>query len=179
MNYRSDTFYIEYLKPEDALNLNKLLVSNTERFKHYLPKTLSENRTLDSSKSYIVKRIDLMASKSEYTFTIKDTLTKSIAGLIILKSIDWNKNKGEFAYCIGKSYEKNGWMSQAIRAVSKFAFQELKLETLQIISHKTNKASVKVAERNNFVWKKTLKHEFIPSGQPPLDMELYELTYER
>lgn len=175
MNYHSDTFYIEYLKPKDALHLNKLLVSNTERFKLYLPVTLSENRTFASSKSYIVKRIELMASKVEYTFTIKDTLTKNIVGLIILKAIDWDKNKGEFAYCIDKSYEKNGWMSEAILAVSKFAFQELKLETLQIISHKSNLASIKVAEKSNFVWIKTLKNEFTPTGQSPLNMELYEL----
>jgi ribosomal-protein-alanine N-acetyltransferase len=178
MNYNSDTFYIEFLKTEDALNLNKLFVSNTVRFKRYLPQTLSENRTLDSTKSYIVKRKELMYLKSEYTFKIKDKLTKNIAGLIILKAIDWNIKKGEFAYCIGESYEKNGWMSEAIQAVSKFVFQKLKLKTLQIISHKSNIASIKVAERNNFVWKKTLKHEFTPSGQLPLDMELYELTNE-
>ena len=176
MNYSSDTFYIEPLKFDDALNLNKLLVSNTERFKRYLPKTLSENRTLESTKSYIFKREEIMKSKLEYTFTIKDKTTKNIAGLIILKAIDWNRKKGEFAYCIGKPFEGKGWMSKAIQATSKFAFQELKLEKLQIISHKSNIASIKVAEKNNFVWQKTLKHEFTPTGQQPLDMELYELT---
>lgn len=175
MDYCTDTFYIEPLKFEDALNLNKLLVSNTERFKRYLPKTLSENRTLEGTKSYIFKRDEVMKSKLEYTFTIKDKTNKNIAGLIILKAIDWDKKKAEFAYCIGKPFEGKGWMSKAVQAASRFAFQELKLETLQIISHKSNIASIKVAEKNNFVWRKTLKHEFTPTGQSPLDMELYEL----
>ena len=179
MNYHSETFYIEPLNFDDALNLNKLMVSNTERFKRYLPKTLSENRTLESTKSYIFKRDEVMKSKMEYTFTIKDKTTKNIAGLIILKAIDWNKKKGEFAYCIGKPFEGRGWMSKAIRAASSFAFQELKLEKLQIISHKSNVASIRVAEKNNFVWQKTLKQEFAPNGKPPLNMELYELTNER
>lgn len=178
MKYSSDAFYVEFLMPEDAINLNKLLVKNTDRFKQYLPKTLSENRTLDSSKSYIRARIELMASKLEFTFTIKDALTKNIAGLIILKSIDWTEKKGEFAYCIGQSYEKKGWMSEAIKAITEFAFQELKLKTLQIISHKSNIGSIRVAESNHFIWKKTLQREFIPSGQQPLDMELYELRNE-
>ncbi|GGK31115.1 ribosomal-protein-amino-adic N-acetyltransferase [Yeosuana aromativorans] len=175
MNYSSDTFYVEPLNFDDALNLNKLLVSNTEHFKRYLPKTLSENRTLESTKSYIFKRDGYMKSKLEYTFTIKDKHSKNIAGLIILKAIDWDKKKAELAYCIGKPFEGKGWMSEAIQATSRFAFQELKLEKLQIISHKSNMASIKVAVKNNFVWQKTLKEEFTPIGEAPLDMELYEL----
>tara|TARA_R110000868_G_scaffold97875_3_gene269252 strand:+ start:13071 stop:13610 length:540 start_codon:yes stop_codon:yes gene_type:complete len=178
MNYNSNTFYIEPLKFDDALNLNKLLVSNTERFKRYLPKTLSENRTFQSTKAYIIKREEVMKSKLEYTFTIKDKTSKTIAGIIIIKAIDWETKKGEFAYCLGESFEGNGWMSEAILATSKFAFQKLRLEKLQIISHKTNIASIKVAEKNNFVWQKTLKQEFTPTGEQPLDMELYELVYE-
>ena len=178
MNYSSDTFFIEPLKFDDALNLNKLFVSNTERFKRYLPKTLSENRTFQSTKAYIIQRDEVMKSKLEYTFTIKDKTSKTIAGIIILKAIDWEIKKGEFAYCIGETFEGNGWMSKAIEATSTYAFQTLKLQKLQIISHKSNIASIKVAEKNNFIWQKTLKHEFTPTGKQPLDMELYELLYE-
>tara|TARA_R110001583_G_scaffold147486_1_gene299545 strand:- start:35 stop:574 length:540 start_codon:yes stop_codon:yes gene_type:complete len=179
MNYNTEAFFIEPLHFDDALKLNKLLVSNNERFKRYLPKTLSENRTLEDTKAYIIKRDAIMTSKLEYTYTIKDKTTKNIAGLIIMKDIDWSQKKAEFAYCIGKKYEGKGWMTKSIQATSKFAFQELNLEKLQIISHKTNIASLKVAKKNNFVWQKTLKNEFTPVGQEPIDMELYELTYER
>jgi [ribosomal protein S5]-alanine N-acetyltransferase len=178
MIYNSETFYIEFLKNDDALNLNKLLVSNTERFKLYLPKTLSENRTLESTKTYITKRNELRNSKLEYTFTIKDKTSKGIAGLVILKTINWNTKSAEFAYCIGKLFENKGWMTEAIQVTSKYCFQELKLEKLQIISHKSNLASIKVAEKSNFVWVKTLINEFTPTGQSPIDMELYELNYE-
>ena len=178
MNYSADTFYIETLKSEDALNLNKLLVSNTERFKLYLPKTLADNRTLESTKSYISRKVEAMRNQSEFIFTIKDKITKSIAGLIILKAIDWDRKKGEFAYCIGKKFEGKGFMSEAIQATSTFAFQKLNLKKLQIISHESNIASIKVAEKCSFVWQKTLKNEFTPVGQQPMDMELYELHYE-
>lgn len=53
------------------------------------------------------------------------------------------------------------------------------IETLQIIAHKTNVASVKVAEKNNFKWVKTLKEEYTPQGEKPLNMELFELYNER
>ena len=54
-----------------------------------------------------------------------------MAGLIILKAIDWDRKKGEFAYCIGKKFEGKGFMSEAIQATSTFAFQKLNLKKLQ------------------------------------------------
>ena len=63
--------------------------------------------------------------------------------------------------------------------MSKFAFEELGLKTIQIIAHKTNIGSCKVAEKNGFVWKTTLLNEFTPTNEAALDMELYELYNEK
>ena len=117
--------------------------------------------------------------KQEFGYTIKVFPTKNIAGLIILKHIDWQKKQGEFAYCIGKKHEGQGWMTEAIVASSQFAIENLGLKTLQIIAHKNNFGSVKVAEKSGYIWKKTLKKVFAPINEPPLDMELFELTNER
>ena len=51
----------------------------------------------------------------------------------------------------------------------------MQLKTLQIITHKDNLPSVNVAWTNDFKWVKTLKNEFTPTNEKPLDMELYEL----
>ena len=67
-------------------------------------------------------------------------------------------------------------MSKAIDKLSTYAFETLGLERLQIIAHKDNIPSVKVALNNNFEWQKTLKNEFTPTGEQPLDMELYAKT---
>ena len=179
MTYSTEDFYIERLKPLDALHLNKLLVSNNERLKRYLPKTLAANRTLESTKLYIENKVKSMNSNEEFVFTIKDKINKNIAGLIIVKSLDWNKKQGEFAYCIGQKFEGKGWMSEAIIATSNFAFDNLGLKTLQIIANKNNYSSVKVAKNAGFKWKETLKEEFTPVNEKPLDMELYELHNER
>jgi ribosomal-protein-alanine N-acetyltransferase len=63
--------------------------------------------------------------------------------------------------------------------LAKFATEELKLTTLQIIAHKSNIGSCKVAEKNNFIWQRTLLNEFTPINELPLNMELYELSNEK
>ena len=178
MIYSSEHIIITHLKPEDALHLNKLFVSNNEHLKRFLPKTLAANRTLSSTKSYIDDKIKSMQSDVEYVYTIKDHYTSNIAGLVILKNIDWNKKQGEFAYCIGKKFESKGWMSEAVEASTRFAIKNLGLNKLQIIAHKDNVGSIKVALNSGYRWKETLKNEFTQLNEAPLDMELYELNYE-
>ena len=48
--------------------------------------------------------------------------------------------------------------------------------SLQIITHKTNLGSCKVAEKSGFLWKRTLINEFTPPIGKPMNMELYELS---
>jgi [ribosomal protein S5]-alanine N-acetyltransferase len=170
-----DSFHIDFLKPEDAENLSEMMVSNTNRFKRYFPITLSKNLSPHDSENYIVEKSKDSENKAEFTFAIKESTTSKIAGIIIIKEINWHINQGEFAYCIDANFENKGLMSKAIPAVSKFAFNTIGLDKLQIIAHKDNIGSTKVAQKCNFVWQKTLINEYTPPNESPLDMELYEL----
>ena len=179
MIYSSDPFSISLVQPKDALELNKLLVSNTERFAKYLPKTLGENTTLESTQNYIERKIKAANKQLEFVFVINDQHSRDIIGLVILKNLDWQTKQGEFAYCIGKRFKGKGLMSTAIKATSNYAIESMGLETLQIISHKTNLPSVNVALRSGFKWKETLENEYRHLNGTPLDMELFELRHER
>lgn len=179
MKLIDEKFCLESLKEEDASSLNKLMIRNGKRFQQFLPKTLSQNLSAESSSNYIKEKNMEIDSKSAYTLGIKDLKNRSVAGLVILKEIDEVEKSGEFAYCIGKEFEGLGWVTRSIEAFSKFAFNKLDLEKLHIIIHRTNIASIRVAENAGFVWKQTLYTEFRPPGKAPMDMELYELKNER
>lgn len=176
---KSDSFHIITLQPEDAKSLSEMMVMNYDNFKRYFPITLSKNQTIEDSSKYIEEKRNENKSKSEFTFGIKDVLNENIAGLIIIKKINWETNQGEFAYCISSEYENKGWMSKAIALTSKYGFEVLGFEKFQIIAHKTNIGSCKVAEKCDFKWQKTLLNEYTPPDEAPLDMELYELYNER
>lgn len=175
MIYSSASLSISELVPDDALQLNKLLVSNTERFIRFLPLTLADNRTLESTRNYIKRKIEAAENRDEFVFVLKDKYHIQIIGLIILKQINWDTKQGEFAYCIGNSHKGKGLMSEAIRVVSLYVKDKLGLTTLQIITHKTNDSSLNVALNAGFTWKRTLINEFTPLNEAPLDMELFEL----
>ena len=169
-------FAIELLLDiEDAQSLFHLMNSNAERFQLFLPTTLSQNRSLSASKIYIKQKNVENLTKSQFTFAIKENSSNAIAGLIILKKVDYNTKQAEFAYCIGEGFGGKGLISKAVSEVVKYAVSKLGLKNFQIITHKTNEGSVNVALNTNFTWSETLIGEFTPKGKLPLDMELYEL----
>lgn len=159
----------------DANELYKFILDNNERLKYYFPKTLSDNSTLENTKEFIALKNKEIKEKTNFTFAIREKENQHIAGLIIIKKVDWIKKQAEFAYCVSSEQEGKGLISFAVSEMIKFAFEELNLKTIQIIAHKSNVGSCKVAEKNGFIWQKTLKNEFTPTNKTPLDMELYEL----
>lgn len=169
-------FIINPLKQADANQLYQFMLDNKERLNYFFPVTLSSNSTLEKSVEYITVKNKEIQEKTNFTNAIRDKNNDQIAGLIIIKKTDWDKFQGEIAYCIGAEFEGKGLTTFAVAEIVKFAFNELRLKTLQIIAHKTNLGSVKVALNNNFIWQKTLKNEFTPTDGLPLDMELYQLT---
>ena len=168
-------FEISGVHGGDAWKICNLMVANEDRFKRYLPKTLEQNLTPTLSQLFVEKKVKQFEKREEFLFTLKHSETRDLAGLIYIKELDWERGQGEFAYCIGYTFEGKGLMSDAIKVLSTYAFEELGLKTLQIIVNKDNPASIKVAENNGFEWQKTLSKAYAPPDEEALDMELYEL----
>ena len=172
-NLNIENYILDKLKSTDANQLYQFLYDNKKRLKLFFPVTLEMNSSLEKTKDYISIKNKEIEERTNFTLAIRDKNKEEIAGLIIIKKIDWDKKQGEFAYCIGSEFEGKGLTSFAVKEMTNFAFDELGLKTLQIIAHKTNFGSVKVAENNGFVWQSTLQNEFTPTNDTPLDMELY------
>lgn len=169
-------FLWDSLQLGDAANLSALMVANAERFQRFFPKTLDQNSSPEASEAYILRKAKEISSRIKFTYAIREVVSEQVAGLVILKEIAWERKQGELAYCIGSEYNGKGWVTQTIKEVSAHAFENLGLETLQIITHQSNIASVQVAKKCGYRWKNTLLKTYTPPGEAPLDMELYELN---
>ena len=170
-----DGYEINLLHEGDAWKLCDFVVTNTDRLKRYFPITLSQNLNPTLSELYVQNKIKAHAKNEIFVFTIKHSESRQLVGLVILKELDWDKKQGEFAYCVDYRSEGKGVISKAIDLLSNYALDNLGLEILQIITHKDNFGSIKVATNNGYTWQKTLVEAFTPTGESPLDMELYEL----
>ena len=175
MTLRFNDFEISAVHEGDAWKICDFCIANSNRLKRYFPKTLEQNLNPTLSQLFVDKKVKQFKTKEEFLFTLKHSENRKLAGLIYIKELNWDTKQGEYAYCIDYTQKGKGLMSKAISELNKVAFNELGLETIQIIAYKNNLSSIKVALNNNFEWQKTLKNEFTPIGENPLDMELYEL----
>ena len=164
---------IALITSEDAVALNHIMVSNKTYFERYMPQTVAKNLTLKGSHHFIANISEDARVKKQLLYTIKEQ--DELIGLVYIKELDWEKKQGEFAYCLAENFSGKGVISSAIKKLTAIAFEDLNLQNLIIIAHKENIGSIKVAEKCGFQHTKTLKNEFTPAGENPLDMELYEL----
>jgi ribosomal-protein-alanine N-acetyltransferase len=170
----NNVFFVFPITPKDGWSLCDFVVRNEDRLSEFFPKTKAANLTPDLSNRFAVIKSKEFFQKEEFLFTVKPKDSKKIIGLIYLKELNWTTGQGELAYCIDYTCEGKGITSQLVTKLSDYAFGILHLKTLQIIVHKTNISSVRVAEKSNFTWVKALSKAYTPPGKETLDMELYE-----
>ncbi len=171
-----EEYLIDPIHEKYAWRICDFVVSNAERLKRFFPKTLEQNLTPDLSKYFVEKKLKQFKSLEEFLFVLKEKENRTVIGLVYIKKIDWETKEAELAYCIGYQYEGKGYMTRAVQFLTDYALTELSLKTLKIIVHKSNLASIKVAEKCGYLWKRTLPNEHKPPNENPLDMELYVRT---
>lgn len=168
-------FEIHPIAEKYAWRICDFTTINANSLKRFFPITLQQNLTPDLSSYFVSEKVKQFVKKEEFLFVIKDPQSRTIIGLVYIKELDWDKKQGEVAYCMGYQYEGKGYTTESVKVLSRYAFNELGLTTLQIIAHKSNLGSIRVAEKCGYLWKKTLPVAFTPPNENPLDMELYEL----
>ncbi len=170
-----ENYSVSPIQEKDAWRLCDFVVSNSERLKAYFPKTLAQNLTPTLSELFVRKKTKAFLQGEEFLFTIKENSGRTIIGLVYIKDLAKDLEQGEMAYCISYRYEGKGIMGKAIKELVSWSFN-YGLKKLQIVVHDSNLASVRVAEKNGFMWVKQLPNDHTTGSGEVLDMELYELT---
>ena len=176
VNFGNDIIQVCKINKNDAWSFCDFVTANEDRLGLFFLKTRKQNLTPDLSKRFVSLKEKQFESREEFLFVLRVNESRKIVGFVYIKELQWDLLQGEFGYAIDYSLEGKGITSKLIRELSHYAFETLNLNTLQILVHKSNIGSVKVAEKSNFVWVKTLKNKFKPNGRDPMDVELYELN---
>ncbi|WP_100330419.1 GNAT family N-acetyltransferase [Bacillus xiapuensis] len=75
----------------------------------------------------------------------------NIVGVAGFNRINWSNNTAYIGYWLGKGYQGNGIMTRVAKALTDYAFTELKLNKVEIRAAVGNKKSRSIPERLDFV----------------------------
>jgi ribosomal-protein-serine acetyltransferase len=89
----------------------------------------------------------------------------SLAGCLSLHSLEWNDRKASLGYWLGTTFERQGIVTRACRAVIAHAFTDLQLDRLEILCASDNVRSQQLAKRLGFQQEGTLRQSWRREGQ--------------
>ena len=96
-------------------------------------------------------------------------------GGIGIHDINWDKQKAEIGYWIGKNYWGQGIATKAVKQLVKLLFKKYKFMRISGLAYVTNLASQRVLEKAGFKYEGTLKKNVKRNGKF-FDDKLYAIV---
>ncbi len=92
--------------------------------------------------------------------------THTLVGCSGLHRADWDARRFEIGYWVRRRFAGQGYITEAVRGVTRFAFEELKARRLEIHTAGGNVRSQLVAQRCDYTLEATLRNSRVsPAGE--------------
>ncbi|WP_078551957.1 GNAT family N-acetyltransferase [Bacillus alkalicellulosilyticus] len=166
--------YLTILETRHADELYSLIAASRDSLGQWLGFPENTNEVQDT-KAFIEKSLHRFSENNGFWAGIwhKDKIVGSIGYLYI----DWNNQKTEIGYWLGKDYEGLGLATKACRLFIEHAFRELQLNKVEINVAPENVKSRAIPERLGFTKEGTIRNYELLHGKY-LDRTIYGLLKE-
>jgi RimJ/RimL family protein N-acetyltransferase len=92
-----------------------------------------------------------------------------------LHRIDWTVRRFELGYWCRTSHQGRGFVTEAVRALTRFAFERLQARRVEVRMDDTNERSWKLAQRAGFALEGVLRRDSLNPQGEPRDTRVYAL----
>jgi ribosomal-protein-alanine N-acetyltransferase len=107
-----------------------------------------------------IERISKLTSNNKGVFWVIESKSNSqVIGTIGLRNFEDEENYAEIGYELEPSYQQKGFMSEAFNVVVEYGFKQMQLKTIEAFTHKNNRASIALLEKQKFVFEPEIKDE--------------------
>lgn len=148
----------------DVKVYNEAIQESFDELHQWMP-WAQTRESLEESEEFVRQASADWDSGKELGFWIYDKTTDEYLGAIWLHEIDWSVPKFEVGYWLRSSKAGEGFMTEAVNALTQYAFETLKSKRIEIRTDPENVKSRKVAERCGYELETVLKmNELRPDG---------------
>jgi ribosomal-protein-serine acetyltransferase len=142
-----DQVYLQLLQERQAAEVFSLIDRERAYLREWLP-WVDATRTIDDTLSFIRSSLEQFASQKGFACGI--WRERTFCGVIGTAKLDMLNRKGEIGYWLGGSFQGQGIMTAAARAVVTHMFHEMDLHRVEIQCAEGNDKSCAVAQRLGF-----------------------------
>lgn len=142
----------------DGIKVNEAVKESIEELRPWMPWAKSIPTVEESEVSIRRSHLQFL-ERSDLRLLLILKGTDELVGSSGLHRIDWQSRKFEIGYWVRTSYAKQGYITEAVEAISNFAINELQANRIEIRCDDRNKRSARVAERLGFNLEGILRNE--------------------
>jgi RimJ/RimL family protein N-acetyltransferase len=143
---------------DDGVMVNEAIIESIEELQPWMPwarnipKMEETEINIRRSRLHFLDRTDL-----RLLLILKET--GQLIGSSGLHRIDWQSRKFEIGYWVRTSYGNQGYITEAVEAITNYAVQELHANRIEIRCDGRNSRSARVAERQGFTLEGILRND--------------------
>ena len=119
--------------------------------------------TLKDAQEWVMKNLKELKKKKPAMINFVIDINGGVAGSVGLSKIEGHK--AEIGYWLAEKYWNKGIMSEAVKLVTKFGFDKLKLKRIYAFVFCFNKASMRVLEKVGYKFEGILKKNSKKDGK--------------
>ncbi|WP_410991099.1 GNAT family N-acetyltransferase [Bacillus cereus] len=148
-NFSTKRLTIRIPKSGDEIVMYNAIYHSIAELKPWI-KSLQQIPTKETIETLIINYNIQFLKRSTLPYSIFSKLTGEFIGFIIFHEINWDILKFEVGYWINSKFSKKGYMTEGVRRLIKFAFEELKANRVEIRCDATNIQSHAIPKKLHF-----------------------------
>jgi ribosomal-protein-serine acetyltransferase len=148
-----DDAELRLIEPQHAEQLDALIEQNRAHIKEWAA-WLKDDRTIEDTRAFIKRNLTRLAENDGFTVAV--WYGGEMAGQVEYNYIDWVNRKTELGYWLGARFQGKGLITNSCRVLIRHAFEELKLNRVEMHCAVENRRSRRIPERLGFRQEGTL-----------------------
>jgi RimJ/RimL family protein N-acetyltransferase len=156
----SERLYIRPCLPGDGKAVHEAIIHSKEELKQWLP-FANHDSTEEEAEAEVRKSYAKFIERENFRLHIYRKEDDAFIGSTGLHRIDWDLPKFEIGYWIDTRYSKNGYITEAVEALTNFAFGFYGAKRVEIRCDPANVNSRRIPERLGFTLEGILRNSSI------------------
>jgi RimJ/RimL family protein N-acetyltransferase len=162
-------------RDEDAAALWTAIDTSREHLKRWMPWVIEHN-SLDFSREYVRRMQARWILREDMPMGIWRKADGHLLGATGLHRFNWDVPTMEIGYWLCPEAEGNGYVTEATKLITQFAFRHLRAERVTVVCDSKNLRSAGVPPRAGFLREATLRNERRNTNGELSDTELFAMT---
>lgn len=159
---RGERVLVRPYRESDAQDLYKAMVESRDHLRPWMP-FADEHQTVDASRNWIIQQMASWLLRDDLTLGIWEQASGRYLGGTGLHPHNWEIGFFEIGYWIRLSAQGHGYIAEAVRRLTEYAFDILTANRIEIRCDELNVRSAAIPKRLGFVLEGRLRNDMTTS----------------